>query len=117
MSKNAEYVNLNESNVYRRRILETAVDATQVLKFAENHSKLKSKKTAQITKLRTIMRKITKEVNALKAVLPEMIEHPEIEPKKKATTRRTAKKVLTKKESELDQDIKEIKEKLSKLGV
>ena len=117
VTKNAEYINIDQSNVVRKRVLETAVDTTQTLRFFEKYPKIKAKKVAQITKIRTVMRKIMKEVKLLEEVLPELVEKPEIEPTKKKSIKSHKKQTLTKRESDLDQEIKEIKEKLSKLGV
>ena len=117
VARNAEYINIDQSNVVRKRVLETAVDATQTLRFFEKYPKLKSKKVAQMSKIRTVMKKIMGEVKALEQVLPELTEKLEIEPKKKAPKKKVSKPTLTKRESDLDQEIKEIKAKLSNLGV
>ena len=117
VAKNAEYINIDQSNVARKRILETAVDTTQTLRFFEKYPKIKAKKVAQLNKIRTIIRKVMVEIKALELIMPELVEKPEIKPKKRTTTKKTSKPMLTKRESDLDQEIKDIRAKLSKLGV
>ncbi len=117
MAKNAEYINIDQSNVFRKRILETTVDVTQTLRFFEKYPKIRSKKIAQINKIKTLMKKITKEVNALETILPGIVERSKEGPTKQTKGKRLAKPAISKRESDLDLEIKEIKSKLSKLGI
>ena len=63
------------------------------------------------------MRKIVKEVNALETILPGLTEKSQEQPKRQVRGKSVAKPTISKRESDLDQEIKEIKSKLSKLGI
>ena len=114
LKKNVEYVQIDQPVVIRRNILETAVESANSLKFFEDYKEIKSKKVSQIKKIRTLLRKINREMLAFEKLLPEVKEEKIEEPKGKLDG---AKEEKTKKTEGLDAEIDKIKSKLSSLGI
>jgi hypothetical protein len=117
VSKNPEYVKVEGPLVFRKEILETAVDSATTLRFFEKYGTIRSKKSLQIKKLKIIMGKIVKEINAFEKIIPETDIDFKNDEKKELPKKGIKKIKKTKRESKLEDQIKEIKEKLSKLGV
>ncbi len=112
--KNSEYVRIEQPIFLRRKLLETAVESTEILRFFENYKSIRNKKVSQIKKLRTITRKIKREIFKLNKEMPESTVG-EIKPLKKDKSNTKTKK--TKRATTLDEELKRIKLKLSKLSI
>ena len=49
-NKSSEYMRVEQPLFLRRKLLETAVDSTEILRFFENYKLIKEKKVSQIKK-------------------------------------------------------------------
>ena len=112
-NKSSEYIKVDQPLFLRRKLLETAVDSTEILRFFENYKLIKEKKVFQINKLKTLMIKIKREIIKLNKELPESKKEniPKNKPNKKKQPEQT------KKVKSLDEELVRIKEKLSNLSI
>ena len=114
----SEYMRVDNPIVLRRKVLETAIDSTESLRFFENYKIIRDKKSNQIKKLRTIMRKVKREITAFNNLMPETKITEELEEKEEKKSRtKKGKPVKTKKARNLEEEISNIKYRLSNLGV
>lgn len=108
-----EYVSLTQPISIRKNILETAIRCALILKYFENYKGIRKDKIEKINKIRTVMRRIIREVNALNMVLPAMKGEGESPTK---TEKKQIKRRVIRKEG-IESDIEDIRKKLSELGV
>jgi len=108
-----EYVSLTQPISIRKTILETAIRCALILKYFENYKNIRKEKIEKINKIRTIMRRIIREINALNTILPKLKDgvEPPTKIEKKQIRKRTIKK------EGIENDIEDIRRKLSELGV
>ena len=112
----SEYMKVDNPLVLRRKVLETAIDSTKFLRFFEDYKVIRDRKSDQIKKLRTLMRKIKREITAFNKLMPETKITEKLEEEKK-TKKIKGKPTKTKKARNLEEEISNIKSKLSNLGV
>lgn len=112
----SEYMKVDNPLVLRRKVLETAIDSTKFLRFFEDYKVIRDRKSNQIKKLRTLMRKIKREITAFNKLMPETKITEKLEEEKK-TKKIKGKPKKTKKARNLEEEISNIKSKLSNLGV
>jgi DNA-binding transcriptional regulator GbsR (MarR family) len=112
-NKSSEYIRVEQPLFLRRKLLETAVDSTEILRFFENYKLIKEKKVSQIKKLKTLMRKIKREITKLNKEMPE--SKKDSLQKNKTKLKELPKQ--TKKVRSLDEELDRIKEKLSNLSI
>ena len=112
--KNPEYIRLEQPIPLRRKILETAIDSTEILRFFETYKSIKVEKISKIKKLRTLMGKIKREIHKLNKEIPES-RIDSLKPKKSEKIKLPLKK--KDKFTSLDEELGRIKEKLSKISI
>ena len=112
---NLQYLNLEHPKVIRRGVLQTAIDSTYSLIHFEDYKLIRSKKITQIKKIKTIIRKIKRELNSLNKILSPLEE--KIITDKKEFVKKPKKRSVTKRVNTLDEEIKDIKSKLKKIGI
>ncbi len=114
----SEYMKVDNPLVLRRKVLETAIDSTKSLRFFEDYKVVRDRKADQIKKLRTLMRKIKREITAFNKLMPETKITEKLEEKEERKTKKIkGKPTKTKKARNLEEEISNIKSKLSNLGV
>jgi hypothetical protein len=111
-----EYVLLNGGYFIRKTLLESAVDATTLLKRWESYKLIREKKLRYMKRLRLIMARIYREVISFKRHFPDIKEEKIERPKVRKERKKEAPAPIVKAKSELDREIDMIKAKLERLG-
>lgn len=99
-------IDYGESIEQRRKILSSEINLINLVKRINNFKKLRRQEFLEKLALRTLMRKNILKINMLMKDLPE-VEIPKISMRER--------KIEIKKKSHLDEELAEIREKLSKL--
>lgn len=99
-------IDYGESIEQRRKLLSSEINLINLIKRINNFKKLRRQELMEKLALRTLIRKNLLKMNMLMRELPE-VEIPKISVQEK--------KVETRKKSHLDEELAEIREKLSKL--
>ena len=111
--KSSEYVRVEQPLFLRRKLLETAIESTEVLRFFESYKTIREEKVSKIKKLRTLMRRIKREISNLDKEMPESkIGEQQEKPEKVKSLPKKTKKV-----NSLDEELDKIKQKLSDLSI
>lgn len=120
------FVKLENPSSIRKDVLDSAVEAARALKSYEDLLKVREEKTKKLGKLNKLMNKVESELRTLKRkTLPNLNEVEHLAEGKKIDKRKLAKRLpKTKKKTvheekvdDLDEEISDIKLKLTKLGI
>ena len=115
--ENSAYVKVDSPLSIRREILESAIESAELLKSWESYQSYKYKKLEVVGKVVNIMRRIEKEVIALKKRLP-VVDVPELEEEKLKPVKvikRNVEKVVDNR-PQIDKEIDSLQERINKLN-
>ena len=115
--ENSAYVKVDSPLSIRREILESAIESAELLKSWESYQSYKYKKLEVVGKVVSIMRRIEKEVTALKKRLP-VVDVPELEEEKLKPVKVTKRKVekVVDNRPQIDKEIDSLQERINKLN-
>ena len=115
--ENSAYVKVDSPLSIRREILESAIESAELLKSWESYQSYKYKKLEVVGKVVNIMRRIEKEVIALKKRLP-VVDVPELEEEKLKPVKVTKRKVekVVDNRPQIDKEIDSLQERINKLN-
>ncbi len=113
--ENPTYVKVENALTLRKELLGTAIDVTTLLKRWESYKMTREMKLREIKALHSLMREIEKEFRKLKSTLPKV----EMEKIEEETFSKEDEKtpVRDRSLSVIDQEIQEIKDKLSQIDL
>lgn len=113
--ENPTYVKVENALTLRKELLGTAIDVTTLLKRWESYKMAREMKLREIKALHSLMKEMEKEFKKLKSTLPKVpIEKQEEDPVVKEDK---GTPVKDKGLSAIDQEIQEIKYKLSQIDL
>ena len=115
--ENSAYVKVDSPLSIRREILESAIESAELLKSWESYQSYKYKKLEVVGKVVNIMRRIEKEVTALKKRLP-VVDVPELEEEKLKPVKvikRNVEKVVDNR-PQIDKEIDGLQERINRLN-
>jgi hypothetical protein len=115
--ENSAYVKVDSPLSIRREILESAIESAELLKSWESYQSYKYKKLEVVGKVVSIMRRIEKEVTALKKRLP-VVDVPELEEEKLKPVKvikRNVEKVVDNR-PQIDKEIDGLQERINRLN-